>query len=844
LKILYQDIRYALRQLRKSPLFTLTAVLTLALGIGANTAVFTLVHEVMLKSLPVPDPGGLSVVGNSPDCCITGGFQGDWNLFAYPLYLYLQEHSPEFTQLAAAQTNRPSMSVRRQGGSAAASLEGELVSGNFFSTLGVQPAAGRLLTPADDHEGAPIAAVMSYRAWQEKYGMDPSLLGSSIVANGIPMTIVGIAPAGFYGERRDGDPPDLWMPVFIEPLVNRENTMLRAPTTNWMYVFGRMRPGTGLEQASAHMTTELQQYLSVPGNIQPEANRDDIKKQTVHVTHGFAGVNPLQEEYKQGLYVLLAASAVILLIACANVANLLLARSTVTRFRTSLQLAIGAPRGRIIRAGLTESVLLAVLGGLAGLALAYFASRAMVLLAFRGARVLPVSASPSLPVLGFTFVVALITGVIFGVGPAWMSSRSDPAEALRGATRATRDKSALPQKSLVVLQAALSLVLLTVAGLLTQSLRNLQNQAYGFERQGRILVQFDPASAGYAAERLQGLYQQLEDRFAHMPGVIHESMSLYTAQQGNNWGEGIHIPGRKRVSGDGASWDRVSAHYFETIGTPVVRGRGFLESDTATSQRVAVVNEAFATKFFPNADAIGQHFGKGDASHAADYEIVGVVTSAKYRNAARPPQPMFFVPLVQTIHYDTREDERTEAASVMYVSTIELHVAGDPGSYSPAIRQLLNAVDPNLPPPEVSTFDEQIQLRTSEKTMSARLSAVFGLIALLLASIGLYGLTAYQVARRAGEIGIRMALGANRFSILKMVLRGAFLQVAVGLVIGIPLIFLSGKLLANQLYGVKSFNPVILMSAIVVLGFCALMASILPARRAAGIDPMKALRTE
>jgi predicted permease len=467
----------------------------------------------------------------------------------------------------------------------------------------------------------------------------------------------------------------------------------------------------------------------------------------------------------------------------------------------------------------------------------------MVLLAFRGARVVPVSPSPSLPVLGFTFLVSLLTGIVFGVGPAWMASRSDPAEALRGAARATRDRSSLPQKSLVVVQAAVSLVLLALAGLLTQSLRNLQNQQYGFERQGRILVSLDPSSAGYTAERLPGLYQQLEDRFSHMPGVISESLSLYTAQQGNNWSEGIHILGRSAREQLGPSWDRVSAHYFETIGTPVVRGRGFTERDTASSQRVAVVNETFASKFLPDVDPIGQHFGKGDTSHAGDYEIVGVVKDAKYQNGARAARPMFFIPLAQTVHYEHVDDQRVESAS-MYMDTIELHVAGDPSSFQPEIRRTLAGVDPNLTAPEISTFDEQIELRTSDKTMVSRLSTLFGLVSLLLASIGLYGLTAYQVARRTSEIGIRMALGADRGNILKLVLRGAFLQVAIGLAIGVPLILLSGKLLANQLYGVTNFNPVILSLAIAALGICALVASIVPARRAAGIDPMRALRTE
>lgn len=843
MRTLLQDSRYALRQLRKSPVFTLTAVLTLALGIGANTAVFTLVNEVMLKSLPVTDPAGLYHVGDTAECCVEGGFQDDWVLFAYPLYQYFQKNTPEFREMLAAGTIRPDLGVRRQGANTPDNLVGEMVSGNYFSVLGVNAAAGRLITPDDDHEGAPIVAVMSHRVWQEKYGADRSLIGSHIMANGIPMTLVGIAAPGFEGERRDSRPTELFVPLFIEPQLDRENTMLRSPTTNWLYLLGRLRPGTKLDQLSTHMSAELQQYLLEPGNMQPEQNRANFNKQHLVVTRGFAGINSIREEYEQGLYLLLAASAVILLIACANVANLLLARGTVTRFRTSLQLAIGAPRARIIRSGLTESVILAILGAAAGLVLAYFASRAMVLLAFRGARVPPVSSSPSLPVLGFTFLVSLVTGIIFGVGPAWMASRSDPAQALHGAGRSTRDRSALPQKLLVITQAALSLVLLALAGLLTQSLRNLKNQQYGFERSGRILVSLDPRNAGYTAERLPGLYQQIEDRFKNMPGVISESLSLYTAQQGNNWGEGILILGRPRLDNNGASWDRVSAHYFETIGTPVVRGRSFSESDTASSQHVAVVNEAFVKRFLPDAEALGQHFGKGDSSHAGDYEIVGVVKDAKYQNAARPPRPMFFIPLAQTVKYQHEDDARVESAS-LYMDTIELHVAGDPSGFQPQIRQALAGIDPNLTAPDISSFDEQIELRTSDKNMVSRLSALFGLVSLLLASIGLYGLTAYQVARRTSEIGIRMALGADRGNILKMVLRGAFLQVLLGLAIGIPIALLTGKLFASQLYGVTSFNPAVLSIAIAALGICALVASIFPARRAAAIDPMRALRTE
>ncbi len=843
MKTLYQDLRYALRQLRNAPAFTITAVLTLALGIGANTAVFTLVHEVLLKSLPVANPSGLYRVGDKYECCVEGGLQDNWTIFSYPLYQYLREQTPEYEALAASQTSRPDLSVRRQGAQAAESFSGELVSGNYFSVLGLQPYTGRLVSENDDRAGAAPVAVMSYRAWEQKYGMDASLIGQSMTINGIPMTLVGVAPPGFYGDRRESDPPDFWMPISVEPELARENSMLHSPTTNWLYLIGRLRPGSSPEKVSAHLTTELRQYLQVPGNTVDRRESADISKQFIKVSSGASGVNAMEDEYKHGLVLLLAAALVILLIACANVANLLLARGAVTRFRTSLQLAIGASRSRIIRAGLTESVVLAVVGGIAGLVLAYHASHAMVLLAFRGAKFVPVSTSPSWPVLLFTFGVTLLTGIIFGVGPAWISSRSDPAETLRGASRAVRDHATMGQKSLVVLQAALSLVLLCVAGLVTQSLRNIHHQDYGFDRNGRVLVEINPEASGYTQDKLLSLYQQIEENFKRTPGVLSESLALYTAQQGNNWGEGIQILGRENEQDLNSSWDRVSAHYFETLGTPILQGRGFSENDTQSALHVAVVNESFAKKFFPNSSALGQHFGKSDAQSAGDYEIVGVTKDSKYWTGSRATRAMFFIPLPQTIVYRRETDKRVESSS-MYMGTILLHVAGDPNSFQTQIRRTLSSIDPNLTPLSMRSFDEQIEVRTSENTLISRLSGLFGLLALLLASIGLYGLTAYQVARRTSEIGLRMALGADRFNILRMVLKGAFLQVAIGLAIGIPLVYLSGKWLASQLYGVAVFNPVILLIAIAVLAACAFLSSILPARRAAGTDPMRALRTE
>jgi predicted permease len=843
MQTLLQDIRYALRQLRKSPGFTATALVTLALGIGANTAVFTLVHGVLLRTLPFSNPGQLYVLGDEYNCCVEGDLQGNWSMFAYPFYEQARDHTPAFEQLAASQTNRPDFSVRIMGkNSPAESFEGELVSGNYFSTLGIPAYVGRMLAPDDDRAGAPPVAVMSYRAWQQKYAFDRSILGAAMMINGIPMTLVGVAPPGFFGERLESNPPDFWLPLSVEPTLARENSLLRQTSAGWLYMIGRLRPGAQPSQVQAQLTSELRQYLLTPGNASSHQDLKQIDKQVIHLAPGGGGVNAMKEDYQKGLLLLLSASGVILVIACANLANLLLARATATRSRTALQLAVGASRGRIVRGQLTESILLACFGGAAGLLLALYASRAMLLIAFRGAEHVPISTSPSVTVLLFTFGVSLLTGIVFGVGPAWIASHSDPAEALRGINRSTRDTSALPQKSLIVLQAALSLVLLTVAGLLAQTLRNLENQEYGFERQGRLIVEMDPMGAGYTQERLTGLYQQMTDRFSHLPGVITASLSLYTAQQGNNWGEEIFIPGNTQKD-MGSSWVRVSAHYFEAIGNPMVRGRSIGEQDTATSQRVAVINESFARKYFPNQDSIGKHFGKDQASHAQDYEIVGVAKDAKYQDAAKAPRPMFFVPLTQKIKYESAEDQRVEDGS-MYMGSLELHVAGDPNSFAPDVRRIFSEIDPNLAPQQIRSFDELVKIHSSRHTLIARLSSWLGLLALVLASVGLYGVTAYRVARRTSEVGIRMTLGANRRDIVSLILRGAFSQIGLGLLVGIPLVFLVGRLMSSLLFGVGSFSALILVGAISVLGCCALLATVLPALRAAAIEPIEALRTE
>ncbi len=678
-----QDIRYALRQLGKSPGFTITAVLTLALGIGANTAIFTLVHAVMLKSLPVANPAQLYRIGANDICCVYGGMgQGDggWGLASYQLYQYIQANTPQFEQITAFQSNRPNLSVRRSGTAGSAeTFPGEFVSGNFFTTLGIRPFAGRMFTADDDHPGAAPTVVLSYRAWQQHYGGDPSVVGSSFMVDGQPFTVVGITPPGFYGARLREDPPDVYIPISFEPQITQKSSMLHLDTQYWLYLIGRMKPGVQAAPVQAQINTELHQWLlSVQDKLDPRA-RQEIPKQYMKLGPGGDGVTDLRDQYRSGLYMLIAASVLVLLIACANLANLLLARGTARRQQTAIRLALGATRRKLIRTLLTESVLLACIGGAAGVALAYWGTRAILLVAFRGSDFVPINASPSWPILAFAFGLSLLTGIIFGVAPAWIASHSDPADALRGANRSTRDRSAMPQKSLVIAQAAFSLVLLAMAGLVTESLRNLEHFNFGFDTNGRLMVRIFPLTAGYTVDRLPELYREFRERLGEIPGVHSVSYSLYSPQDGNSWGDEINIEGRPRPAKHiNVGWVRVGPDYFKTIGTTLLRGRTIGEQDTPNSQRVAVVDESFVRAFFPKEDPIGQHFGFDAPGHSGDYEIVGVVKDTRYRSPddrENPQNPMFFVPYFQMVQYQVPNYATMEARS-QFAETIEIHYSG------------------------------------------------------------------------------------------------------------------------------------------------------------------------
>ena len=842
-------LKFAFRQCAKCPGFAATVILTIALGIGANTAIFTLVHAILLSSLPVANPATLYRVGDLDDCCVNGGFQnddGDFDLFSYDLYRHIQDNTPEFEQLAAMQSGQQTMNTR-VGNATAKSERTEYVSGNYFSTFGIAAYAGRMLAPTDDVPGATPVAVLSYAAWQSQHAGDPNVVGSTFFLQGHPVMLVGIAPPGFYGDRIAPNPPALWIPLNSEPVLEGQTTILKQADSNWLYVLGRIKPGVAPLALQSKISNTLRQWLYTQRAYTIGGGDKQIPKQHVMMTAAGGGVQNLQQRTGYGLRLLTGISALVLLVACANIANLLLARGTTRRAETSIRTALGAARSVLIRQALTESVVLAGAGGLVGIGIAYVGARMILTLAFPDAKQMPIAATPSLVVLGFAFLLSFITGVIFGIVPAWISSHADPAEALHGLNRSTGDRSLMPQKALIVFQAALSLVLLVGAGLMTQTLRNLQRQDFGLTTTNRYVIHIDPIGAGYTLERIRSLSEQLEREFSAMPGVKSVGLALYSTLEGNNWGEGVWIEGHPEpVSGDdiNSSWDRISPHFFETVGQPVIRGRGFTEQDTATSPMVAIVNQKFVKKFFPKEDPIGRHFGTSGQESAADYEIVGIVADAKYTNPRDLPRPMYFRPLTQLNTHLKQGSAIMGEGRSLYPNSITVQFVGEAAALEAAARRTLANINPNLTIEDFSSLDHQVADNFNQERLITRLTGLFGLLGLILASVGLYGITAYSVARRTSEIGIRMALGASRSNVVAMVMRRAIILVAIGLAIGIPVAILGGRLMSSQLYGVRSYDPLTILIAVVVLFAFAALAGFIPARRAASIEPMNALRTE
>ncbi len=850
MRVLLQDLGYAFRQLRKTPGFTVSVLLTLALGIGANSAIFTLVNAILMHNLPVVDPKTLIRIGDKDDCCVNGGWddKGEYSLFATDTYYMFKKNMPEFEELAAMESGyawRP-ITVRRAGPQTAAkSVMGTFVSGNYFRVFGLSPAAGRLFVDTDDQKGAPVTAVMSYDAWQQDYAGDPSIVGSSFYINTKSATIIGIAPKGFYGDRIDTNPPKYFLPMNLMDQVIGAPYFIE-PDSRWAYIIGRVKPETSIPNLQAKASTLLkQQFAPLKTFADPRA------KKVLPLTHvvlapGGGGIQNMQEGYKDHLKLLQWIAAMVLLVACANIANLLLVRGMSRRAELCIRAALGAQRSRIVRQLLTESVLLSGMGGLLGLAVSYLGAHALLALAFPDQHNMPVSASPSPLVIGFSFALSLVTGILFGLAPALMAARTQPAEALRSNARTTAHGASFLQRALVVLQAALSLVLLVAAGLFAQSLNKAENVDMKLDTTNRYIAHINPQAAGYKNTEVEPLYQTIVDQFHSIPGVIKVGLSTYTPMEANNWGSGVKIQGEPDLN-KGASWVKGTPEYFDSVGTHVVMGRAFKPQDTMNGPPVAVVNQEFVKQFFGKRNPIGHHFGFSGPNNAGmdgAHEIVGVVEDTTYTSVYWKDHAMYFLPLTQRAGSANDPNDHLDKDQSMYAGALVIQTARPVAGFEKKVSDTLASINPNLTIVKFQTFQQQIDDRFVEERLIARLTSLFGLLALLLAAIGLYGVTAYTVVRRTPEIGIRMALGAARSQVIGMVMRGAMLQAIAGLAIGIPVAIFCVRYVKSQLYEITSVNVPVMAIAVGVLVLTAAIAGLIPARRAASIDPVRALRIE
>jgi predicted permease len=853
--LLIAAVRQSARQLVKSPGFTVTAVLTLALGIGGTTAIFTLIDAVMLRPLPVSDPSRLYRIGDGAHGNAEGRPPGLWGMLPFPLYERLKAATPEFESITAFDWGGTQFSVSRSGtGDVARPMRSEYATGTYFTTLGVGAAGGRLFSPEDDRPSAPAVMVLSHHAWQQTYGADPSVIGSTFLVEGHPFIVVGVAAPAFFGETRRGDPPDIWIPLQQEPMLAGSGSLLRQSISPWLFAIGRLRPGASIAGMEPRLSGILRQWIEhdagYPGSWMPELVRD-LPRQSIPVVPAGAGIGleglSAKERYAPSLQILFAICGFVLVVACANVASLLLARAVARRAQTAVRMAIGATDRQIVAEALAESVLIAAAGALAGLLMAFAGARLLIALAFRNSQFVPIAATPSMTVLAFAAGLALVTGVVFGAAPAWFATRTDPIEALRGASRSAGDQSSRPRAMLVIAQATLCIVLVASSTMLARSLENLEQQDFGYRVEGRILVGLNRLPPRYTPAQLSTLYRDVEQRLAALPGMRAVELALYNPLT-SNWAETVLVAGHPPLptSESGVSWNRVSAGYLQNLGVVLTRGRMFAQVDNETSAPVAIVNEAFVRRFFrQDEDAVDQYFGLNQPENARTFRIVGIVRDAKFVASwlHAPVRPMFFVPLAQLAEHRSERLRLVEGLSHV-IRSILLVTDVPIGELEPRLRRAMVEVDPSLTITSVRTMRQQIDLSLDRERSVAHLAGLFSLIALMLAAVGVYGVTAYAVAQHTRELGIRMALGAGRASVVRLVLGRASRWLVIGVVVGLPLAVGAGRLLAAQLYEVRFWDPIALAIAAGSLSCFALIAALIPAIRAVAISPMSALRSE
>lgn len=834
------DLKYAIRRLWQQPGFTVTAVLTLALGLGANTAIFTLLHAVIYRPLPVTRPSELYRIGDDTNCCVNSGLQKNYSLFSTALYTHLRDSLPEFSDLAAVQPNTTVTGLRAADAATPMSTPSAYVSSNYFRMLGVRAHLGRLLEPADDVPGAPVVMAMSYAAWRDTFNGDPLLVGKTFFVGGVAVTLAGVTAPDFFGETVRANPAGIWLPLGQEPLLRGAGSLNARPAQDWLYAIGRLRSGATAQGVAAKASGALGSWLSAQ-TFWSDDERKALGDSRVQVVSAAGGVQLMRGNFGQSLTLLLSMSALVLLIAAANLANLLLSRAD--RVSASIRAALGASSGRLVRQSLIEGLVLALIGCAGALIVSTFASRAIIALAFPPDVHLPVDPTPSLTIIAFSFALAIVTGLIFAAAPALAMGRTDPIQALRGVSREGADVAFMPRRSLVVVQVTLSLILLAGAGLLGKSLSRLENQSLGFDPENRVVVRLDPPAIAGEPDRLAAMYARMKERIDQIPGVVSSSYALYSPMEGNNWSGTIGISGRPDPERNlSASWNRIGPDYFETMGTKIVRGRSINTTDTPNSEHVAVVNQAFVNKFFPDADPLGQRVGVNGPESGSDYQIIGVSEDVKYAGPAQPARAMIFLPVMQLAAMAEPGDRQTQARSTL-VRTMELRLRPGTASVEPAVRKALAEANQNLTATRFVPMRDQIAGNFRTNRLLATLTSAYGLLALALASLGLYGVTSYAVSKRTHEIGVRMALGADRQRIVWDVLRGAVIQAVVGLLIGVPLAMFAARTLTSQLYGVETRDPWVFGTATLALIVTAAFAAALPARRAASVNPTKALRS-
>ena len=827
------DLRLAVRGLRRSPLFSIVAILSLALGIGANTAIFTLIDQILLRKLPVAAPDRLVMLYQQGSH--NGSNMGS-RMHSYPIYQDLQKRAEPLAEVLCRRLVPASLSIDNR----TERVEAEMVSGNFFSMLGVKPALGRVFNSQEDdqtHQGHPVV-VLSYDYWASRFLRDPGVLGKKILVNDYPMTIVGVSASGFAGID-PAQSPQIRVPVLMKPVMVPDWDWLHMDDrrTRWVQVFGRLKPGYTVESAKAPLQglfTQIRAYeMTLPAaKAWSPYSREQFMKGRMLVVSAAMGYSGLRNDFSTALVVLMCMVGLVLLIACANVANLLIARGFMRQRELAVRLSLGASRGRLVRQLLVESLVLSFAGGLAGLGLAVVLTRVLLAMAPSDGQPLLISAHPDLRILGFTLGLTFATGIIFGLLPALRASRPDPWTTLKdtAGSIAGAGGSLFLRKGLVIAQVALSFLLLFGAGLFVRSLQNLETTDTGVALDNLVTFQLSPALSGYDEPRAVQFYRDLLERLRSAPGVKSAAMAAVPILSGSEWDSSTSVEGHAPADGEDmqAFMNALSPGYFETMRIPFLEGRDFKLMDIKEQASVAIVNRRFAEHFFPGKSAVGKRLGRGTGPNTKlTIEIIGVVADSLYEGPREGVRRQVFVP----------NWGRNSAA--FYVRTI----ASSSGAYN-LIRNEVKQLDASMPVYEMKTLEAQLDQTLLTDRLIALLSAGFGLLATLLASIGLYGVMAFVVARRRKELGIRLALGAQPGLVIWMVMREVLLLLSIGLAIGIPAAMALGRFVSTQLYGIEPHDPWIAGWTLALLTAVSAVAGLIPAHRASRINPILALRCE